>query len=283
MHMALFIAALSLYGAAAALFVGYAFTRRESLAGIATGAVVAGVVTQAVFISLRTAFAHHLPGHAWYVPWSSWFESFSFLALVMAVQFLLIERRRLPVLGVFILPIVFAGMVVALRSPTGTAVPEIPRGLDSRWLAAHIPVMFVAYAAFGHAFAVGLAYLLQESQLKSKNPTRLAFRLPPLDELDRLISRIIAWAFPALTVGLLLGSRWAYDIWGRYWTWDAKETAALITWLVYLGYLVLRAAGGWRGRKTAYLSLAGFAVMMFTYVGANHLSRFHAFLPGGGR
>lgn len=283
MEMTLFTAALALYGAAAGLFLGYAITRRESVARIANGAVVGGIVVHLVFIALRTSYARHLPDHAWYVPWSSWFESFSFLALVMAVQFVVVERRRLPVLGVFILPIIFIAMVVALRSPTGTAVPELPRGLDSRWLAAHIPVMFVAYAAFGHAFAVGLAYLLQESQLKSKNPTRLAFRLPPLDELDRLINRIIAWAFPMLTVGLLLGARWAFDAWGRYWAWDAKETAALVTWLVYLGFLVLRTVGGWRGRKTAYLSLAGFAVVMFTYVGANHLSRMHAFLPGGGR
>ncbi len=282
MEMPLFSAALVFYGVAAALFLGYAISRREPLSQIGNGAVFAGILAHFAFIILRTVAARHLPNHAWYVPWSSWFESFSFLALVMAVQFVLIERRRLPILGAFVLPIVFAAMAMALRSPTGTAVPEIPRGLESHWLAAHIPVMFIAYAAFAHAFAVGLAFLLQESQLKSKQPTRLAFRLPALNELDRLISQIIAWAFPALTIGLLLGARWAHEAWGHYWAWDAKEAGALVTWLVYLGYLLLRSAAGWRGRKTAYLSLAGFAVVMFTYIGANSLSRLHAFLPGGG-
>jgi len=281
MDMFLFGAAFAGYGLAAFSYLGYALTRREALPRLANASVIGAVAAHVVFLALRTVAARHLPDHRWYVPWSSWFETFSFLALVMAVQFLVIERRRMPILGAFILPFVFASMMAALRSPTGTGIPELPGGLESHWLAAHIPMMFVAYAAFAHAFAVGLAYMLQESQLKSKHPTALSFRLPPLDDLDLLISRIIAWAFPVLTVGLLLGARWAFDAWGRYWAWDAKETAALITWLVYFGYLAARLVAGWRGRKTAYLSMAGFAVLLFTYIGANHLSRLHAFLPGG--
>jgi ABC-type transport system involved in cytochrome c biogenesis permease subunit len=81
----------------------------------------------------------------------------------------------------------------------------------------------------------------------------------------------------------MLGALWAYDAWGRYWGWDAKETWALITWFVYLIYLHMRLVAGWRGRRAAYLSLAGFGVVLFTYVGVNYLSSLHGFLSGGGR
>ncbi len=119
--------------------------------------------------------------------------------------------------------------------------------------------------------------------MKSKKPSELSYRLPSLEELDRLIYRIIMLAFPVLTLGIMLGARWAYDAWGRYWGWDAKETWAFITWLVYLIYLHMRLVVGWGGRRTAYLSLAGFGVILFTYVGVNYLSELHGFLSGGGR
>jgi cytochrome c-type biogenesis protein CcsB len=189
----------------------------------------------------------------------------------------------MPILGAFITPIAFLTMIMAIYSPFGTQIPNLPPALQSYWMAIHVPVMFVAYAAFANAFGIGLVYLLQEHQMKSRKPSPLVFRLPPLDDLDRLIYKIIWWAFPVLTLGVLLGARWAYDAWGRYWGWDAKETWALITWLIYLIYLSLRFVGGWRGRKTVYLSMIGFVIMIFTYVGVNYLSSLHGFLSGRGR
>jgi ABC-type transport system involved in cytochrome c biogenesis permease subunit len=84
-------------------------------------------------------------------------------------------------------------------------------------------------------------------------------------------------------LGVLLGAKWAYEAWGRYWGWDAKETWALITWIVYMIYLHMRLIVGWRGRKAAYLSIVGFLMVIFTYVGVNYLSQLHGFLSGGGR
>jgi cytochrome c-type biogenesis protein CcsB len=143
--------------------------------------------------------------------------------------------------------------------------------------------MFLSYAAFTNAFAVGLAYLLQESQLKSRKPGAVMFRLPALDDLDQLIYHIVWVAFPLLTLGVLLGARWAYDAWGRYWGWDPKETWAFITWLTFLIYLHMRLIVGWRGRKSAYLSLVGFVVVMVTYIGVNYLSPLHGFLSNSGK
>ena len=283
MEQILFGIAFTGYTVAMCLYLGYAATRRESLAGVARWALVIAVVAHAASFVVRTYLARQIPQHGWYVPWSNWFESFSFFAIIIAAEYLYIQRRNVPILGAFVIPLVFASMLVAIRSPFGTQIPTLPPALQSYWMAIHVPVMFISYAAFANAFGVGLAYLLQERQLKSKKPSEIAFRLPSLDELDRLIYRIILFAFPILTLGILLGARWAYDAWGRYWGWDAKETWALITWFMYVVYLHLRLLRGWRGRKSAYLSMVGFVVVIFTYVGVNYLSELHGFLSGGGR
>ena len=144
----------------------------------------------------------------------------------------------------------------------------------------HVPVLLISYAIFAGAFAVGTMYLWQERQMKSKRPNELTFQLPSLESLDRLISKLIVTAFPLLTVGIWLGGIWAQHAWGRFWGWDPKETWSLITWLVYASYLLIRFGVGWRGRKTTYFSLAGFALVLFTYVGVNYMSPLHPFLSG---
>jgi cytochrome c-type biogenesis protein CcsB len=98
--------------------------------------------------------------------------------------------------------------------------------------------------------------------------------LPPADELDRITYKTIAIAFPLLTLMIAAGAYWANRTWGSYWSWDPKETWAAITWLVYALYLHMRITRGWRGRRAAYFSIVGFAVVMFTFFGVTYL------LPG---
>jgi cytochrome c-type biogenesis protein CcsB len=284
MERSLFGVAFALYGVATSLAIGYAATRRERLSAAAHVSLIGAVVFHAASLIVRTTLARRIPEHSWYVPWSNWFESFSFFTLVIGVEYLLIEaRRRLPILGAFVVPVAFASLIVAVRSPFGTEIPNLPPALQSYWMAIHVPVMFISYGLFAIAFSVGLVYVIQERQMKSKKPTHLTFRLPALEELDQLIYHVIRIAFPILSLGIFLGARWAYEAWGRYWGWDAKETWALITALVYVIYLHVRLVVGWRGRKTAYLSLVGFGVVVFTYVGVNYISNLHGFLSGGGR
>jgi cytochrome c-type biogenesis protein CcsB len=147
----------------------------------------------------------------------------------------------------------------------------------------HVPLLMVSYMTFAAAFFVGLAYLWEERQMKSKHPKQLTFQLPSLEALDSLISKLIMVGFPLLTIGIVLGGVWAKQAWGRFWGWDPKETWALITWLVYDLYLFIHFIAGWRGRKTTYFSLAGFAVVLFTYVGVNYMSPLHRFLMPGAR
>jgi cytochrome c-type biogenesis protein CcsB len=98
--------------------------------------------------------------------------------------------------------------------------------------------------------------------------------LPEANVLDQVTYKTVAIAFPLLTLMIATGAYWANRTWGSYWSWDPKETWALITWLVYAGYLHMRITRGWRGRRAAYFAIAGFAVVMFTFFGVTYL------LPG---
>ena len=141
----------------------------------------------------------------------------------------------------------------------------------------HPAILMAAYAVLANAFGVGLALLVQESQVKSRRPSELCYRLPAIEELDALNSRLVAVALPIFALGILTGGFWAHGAWGRFWGWDAKETGALITALVYGWFLRQRYVAGWRGRRAVYLSMAGFACALFTFLGASFLSRLHYF------
>jgi cytochrome c-type biogenesis protein CcsB len=292
------------YTVALALYLAYAFNKREALTALGHKLLVLSAALHVLSLLARVAAARTIPEHSWYVPWSNWFESFSLFALLIAATFLAVQAKtRLPILGAFVLPWCWLALLMAFSYPffsnpnwtfttfgeflslanSAREIPKLQPALQSYWMAIHVPVMFISYAAFAAAFGIGVAYVIQERQIKSRKPADISYRLPSLDELDRLIYRIIFLAFPVLTLGIMLGARWAYDAWGRYWGWDAKETWALITWFVYLIYLHMRLVAGWRGRRTAYLSMAGFGVVLFTYIGVNYLSELHGFLSGEGR
>jgi len=302
MENLLFNAAYVCYTISTALYLAYLITKRERFSRIAFSFLTTALVIHIGSLIDRTLVARmayreealllrangkidiaigvERASHA-YVPWSNWFESFSFFGAIIAmIYFFLSWSVPIPILGAFIMPVSWGLLTVAFCSDK--AIHPLLPALHNYWMALHVPVMFTSYSILGVAFAVGIAYLLQEHQLKSKHPSDLSYRLPPLDELDTLIYRLIMTAFPPLTLGIFLGGVWAYTAWGHFWSWDPKETWALITWFIYVAYLYLRLFAGWRGRKTAYLSLAGFGLVLFTYVGVNYLSPLHGFLSGNG-
>ena len=292
----LFNIAYICYTASTALYLAYLLTKRESFSRWAYGILLAALAIHVVSVVDRTftirsqylaqaellqqqgqAEAARIVEHTAhaYVPWSNWFESFSFFGAIIAGLFAGITASiSIPLLGAFILPISWGLLTVAFFS-NRTVQPLLP-SLQSHWMAIHVPIMFTSYAILGVAFAVGIAYLLEERQMKSKRPADLSYRLPSLEEMDTLIFRLIMIALPLLTLGIFIGGLWAHAAWGRFWGWDPKEIWALLTWFIYAIYLHLRLVAGWRGRKTAYLSLAGFALVLFTYVGVS--SPLHGFL-----
>ena len=98
-------------------------------------------------------------------------------------------------------------------------------------------------------------------------------RLTLADTLDNLSYRIIGLGFPLLTIGIIAGAVWANEAWGSYWSWDPKETWALVTWLVFAAYLHSRITKGWQGRRPAILAATGFAVVWICYLGVNLLGK----------
>ena len=93
--------------------------------------------------------------------------------------------------------------------------------------------------------------------------------LPTLAQLDMLTYRVVGVGLPLLTIGIITGAMWANEAWGAYWQWDPKETAALVSWIVYASYMHLHTRNAWRGERTAWISVFGFASIMFCYLGVN--------------
>jgi len=121
-------------------------------------------------------------------------------------------------------------------------------------------------------------YLMQEHGLKSRRPGRVLERLPSLSELDSLIYLSLGIGFPLLTLGIVIGAAWLYDLKGVFVERDPKVVASIITWLLYAVILHARLLSGWRGRKLAAMSVLGFALVLFTLLGAGLASSgFHGF------
>lgn len=213
-----------------------------------------------------------------YPPISNLYESLSFFAwMIMLVYILVQHRQKVFIDATFVLPLVvlLTGITFFLDSRPRPLLPA----LKSYWLGIHGFFCFLSYACFALAFVFGIMYLLQEREVKYKKIDALFFRLPSLEHSDRMGYQAVAFGFLSLTLGIITGSIWAQKAWGSFWSWDPKEVWSLIMWLVYLAYLHGRLMHGWQGRKSAYLAIAGFLVMFFTYLGASlFLGSLHSYL-----
>jgi len=137
--------------------------------------------------------------------------------------------------------------------------------LNSVWLNYHVTSLLLSYSAFLLSFLFALGYFA-----KDLAPRAFAF-LPSTDALEQLCYRSVLVGWPLLTLGIILGAVWANTAWGRYWSWDPKETWAFITWLSYTIYLHLRMVRGWRGRWSVAASMIGFLMVLITYFGVSYL------------
>lgn len=186
----------------------------------------------------------------------------SLLALcIVGVQLAVARRHGLPILGAFVLPL---GTLAAAAAAFAPAVASPEPKLAGALFPLHVITTYLGFAGFAAAFGVALAYLMQERQLRSRHPSSLAFVLPPLGALDRLTGRLLAGSAAALGVGIATGFLFSRQAAGAWWTGDPKAAATLIAGALYAVALGLRAAG-WRGRRTAWLAIAGFAAVIVTF------------------
>jgi len=262
-----FVATSAAYAAAMGLYAAAWRSTRAVIGRIATGIMVAAIALNASLIVARWIEADR-------APFKSLFESLVFFSLCMGVFYLAMEwLYRTRVFGAICAFGAFGGLAYAV-SKWDAEIVKLPPALQSGWFVPHVVVYFLGYGAA--AFATGVAIV----QLLS---TRLEFvkRLLSVKagsilsgtelDLERITYDAIKFSFVMLTLGLLAGSVWAKSAWGDFWVWDPKENWSLVTWLIYAAYLHLRKVRGWRGEKGAWLVIAGFAVVMFTYLGMSML------------
>jgi cytochrome c-type biogenesis protein CcsB len=209
------------------------------------------------------------------VPWGNMYEFVMAITCMAVIVLVAISLRyKAYYIGLFVLlPVVFAlGVAVTvIYTPAGSLVPA----LQSYWIAIHVTAMIIATGLYIVGAVTTTMYLMadrHERRVAAGQPSKTAgimLHLPRPLVLDRLSYRTILFAFPVWTFGIMAGAIWADQAWGRYWGWDPKETWSFITWVVYAGFLHARATAGWRGRKAAYIQLAGFSCLMFNLIGIN--------------
>ena len=228
-------------------------------------------------------------------PISNLYESLCFLAWACTLTQLLVERTwPSPIVPAAATPmglgcIAFASF--ALPDQLQTSAPLVP-ALRSSWLVMHVSVIMVSYAALLVGSLLSLAVLFTDRgealELRSSSIGSGGYRkavaagdsgvlqLQPVqlstnEQLDSLSYRTITVGFLMLTVGIVSGAVWANEAWGSYWSWDPKETWALICWLVYAAYLHTRLSRGWQGRRPALVAVVGLVVIAVCYIGVNLL------------
>jgi cytochrome c-type biogenesis protein CcsB len=152
-----------------------------------------------------------------------------------------------------------------LYVPAGPLLPA----LKSYWLVIHVAAAIVSGGVFTVGGVVTALYLVQERWERKGIVNSMSRRLPTAEQLDQSSYRLFAFVFPLWTFAIVAGAIWAENAWGTYWSWDPKETWALVTWVVFAGYLHARATAGWKGRKASIVALLGLSCFIFNYFGVN--------------
>jgi cytochrome c-type biogenesis protein CcsB len=209
------------------------------------------------------------------VPWGNMYEFIAaFTCMAVLVLIAASIRYQAYYMGLFVLvPVVFGlGIdLTVLYTPAGSLVPA----LQSYWIAIHVTAMIVAIGLFIFGAVVTSLYLIADRSQRRVAAGKASWsagimrHLPAPVILDRLSYRSILFGFPVWTFGVIAGAIWADHAWGRYWGWDPKETWSFITWVVYAMFLHARATAGWRGRRAAWIQLAGFLCLLFNVIGVN--------------
>nr|YP_010335864.1 cytochrome c biogenesis protein [Chroothece richteriana]UNJ14270.1 cytochrome c biogenesis protein [Chroothece richteriana] len=264
-----------------------AFPKFNLLFTIAKASLTLSNLILFIIITMRWIETRHFP-------LSNLYESLLFLTWCTTFITLLLENKsQSNVIGSIISPLAtlimgFAALALPTNMQKSTAL--VP-ALKSNWLVMHVSVMMVSYAVLMVGTLLGILFLILnqnnlfpltlDSRISSSTPRELLpisasyteQRLQLLASIDNLSYRTIALGFPLLTLGIISGAVWANEAWGSYWSWDPKESWALITWLIFATYLHVRIQRGWEGKPAAILASAGFIVVWICYLGVNFLGQ----------
>ena len=240
---------------------------------------------------------------AGYFPLSNLYESLLFLTWMLLTIYLYIETKtKSKLIGSVLIPVtlLISGFANLTLSPEMQKSSPLVPALQSNWLMMHVSMMLLSYSTLIIGSLLCILFLVisryKDVDLKIMDDSSLPLynimldyyeakllapsteiselgKLKLLQSLDNWSYRIIGLGFPFLTIGIISGGVWANEAWGSYWSWDPKETWALITWLVFASYLHARITKGWEGKQTAILGSLGFFVIWVCYLGVNFLGK----------
>jgi cytochrome c-type biogenesis protein CcsB len=203
-------------------------------------------------------------------PWGNLYEFGVAFAFSIVGGYLLLQRRY-PIRSIGFIPVgVAVGLLLFAASLPSDVRPLVPALDNKPLLTVHVGMAVLAYGILATSFAAGVGYLVQG------NGDRFAW-LPSHKVLDQVAHRAVIIGFPVFATMIVLGSWWASIAWSRYWGWDPKETAALVTWLIYAVYLHARTQRRWAGRPAALLLVVGFLMVLVTYSGSLWFNSLHAY------
>ncbi|MFC2004882.1 cytochrome c biogenesis protein CcsA [Chloroflexota bacterium] len=219
-----------------------------------------------VFITLAIVFRAIQTGHG---PFSNMYEFALAFAWGIVVMGILFEWRyktaAVKNMGLIVALLLLIFATVQHAKPE----PLVPALQQSLLLSVHVASAVVAYGIFTIGFGAAILFLIQN---RRNSPW-----LPDKEILDIMSYQTVIIGFPFLTLTIVLGALWADIAWGRYWGWDPKETASLVTWLLYAAYIHARLMRGWRGTKTAILLIVGFGAILLTFFGNYIFTGLHAY------
>jgi cytochrome c-type biogenesis protein CcsB len=218
------------------------------------------------FLTASLVFRAIAAGHG---PFSNMYEfSLAFgwgaLALFLYFQF----QYRLRTLALLVLPVALGLLAYATTVPA-EITPLVPALQNDLLLTIHVAVAIIAYGAFAIAFGAAVLFLIQRRDTVRWLPKKVL--------LDEIGYKAVMVGFPMMALVIILGALWADIAWGTYWSWDPKETASLVTWLLYGAYLHARVLRGWRGERSAALLILGFGATLFTYYGNLFFGGLHSY------
>jgi cytochrome c-type biogenesis protein CcsB len=255
-------------------WIGFA-GRSESISSLGSKLSWAAVVLGWTGMMVRWYESYLIGADVGHIPVSNLYEVFILFSLITAMFYLYFEQRYATrQMGPFVLLIISAAIGFLFWYTTSRDAADIQPllpALQSWWMKIHVPANFIGYGNFALAAMVASAYLLKTSGY-------LKDRLPSEEVLDDVMYKAISAGFAFFTIATILGALWAAEAWGGYWSWDPKETWALIVWLNYAAWLHMRLMTGLRGRPAAWWALVGLLVTTFAFLGVNmFLSGLHSY------
>jgi ABC-type uncharacterized transport system permease subunit len=255
----LFALTAAAYVVATVIFLRYLARGVGDVTKLAPGLVGAGASLHAAQIVVASFVLEQCPVEGIHFP-------MSVASMLMCFAYLFLRRRyRVEVAGAFVAPLALTSLL-ASHFVSGGGAADAGEKMKGVILPFHVTSNLFGVALFGLASSAAILYLVQERLLKKKRIDGVSRRLPPLDALDRAEHRFLLAGFPLLTIGIVTGTLWARGVEMGTRSDVLRAAFGYVTWLVIAGVLFLRAAAGWRGRRAAYGTIAGFGLAVVVLV-----------------